>query len=199
MLRTVVAILIAATLAGAAAAKPIVSVGLGAQVYSPAESVAKSVYGTGVGPVAFVELREATHLAFRFGIGFVRQSGNAYAGSPYFANGPRSYQALAPMELALCGRIPLSITDSHSAITIVLGGGVQRAFLREKYPEERVTRGSGFTTLFFVGPEFSLGGGSAINIEYRVTSGTISLRNDDRSGDVDLEASAVQFAVRRSF
>jgi hypothetical protein len=175
------------------------TVGIAVQVYSPAENVAEAVYGTAIAPTVFYEVRERSYLALRFGAGFIRQSGDAYAGSRYLTNGPRSYQTLVPVELALCGRVPMATGDRPAAMTLVLGGGIQRTFFREKYPESPVTRGSGFTTLFFAGPEFAVGRSASLSIEYRVTSGVILVRSDDESFDVDLEAGAVQIAFRQNF
>lgn len=180
-------------LAEEASAKIAHTLGIGVHVYSPMEESAEAVYGTGVGPFVFYEMRERPYLALRWGMGFLRQAGEAYAGSRYLLDGPRSYRSVVPVEMALCGRFPMS------ALTLVVGGGVQRTFFREKYPESPVARGSGFTTLFFAGPELALGSSLSLSVEYRVTSGMVLLRNAEESFEVDVEAGTVQFALRRTF
>jgi len=194
-----IALVVGTLAAWGVSAQAATTVGLATQVYTPSESVASAVYGTGVLPFVFVERREREYLAFRVGAGFLRQSGDAYAGSRYLLNGPRSYQTLVPVELALCGRLPIGPTGRLATMTLVLGAGVQWTFFREKYPESPLTRGGGLTTLVFTGPEFALGRSSSLSVEYRVTSGVIPVRNEDASFEVDLEASTLQFAYRWSF
>lgn len=176
-----------------ASAKVVHTLGIGMHVYSPMEEVTEAVYGTGVGPFVFYEMGERPYLAVRLGVGFLRQEGEAYAGSRYLLNGPRSYRSLVPVEMVLCGRFPMSV------LTLVVGGGIQRTFLREKYPESPLTRGNGFTTLFFAGPELALGGSFSLSVEYRITSGVVPVRNAEESFDVDVEAGTVQVVLRRTF
>lgn len=168
------------------------SIGLSIQSYTPTYDQARYQYDNAVAMSFTYEYLSDKSSFLRAGVGFLKHSGDAYG--RHFIDGPRSTQALMPLELSVGYRAPLSDDGGHA---IIVGLGAQYLSYWESYPGVKRVAAQGIGAIFYVGPELAITKSLRIGLEYRVLVGDVQVRIPGQRYEVDLSGSFLQLAVRR--
>ena len=168
------------------------SIGLSIQSYTPTYDQARNQYDNAVAMSFTYEYLSDKSSFLRAGVGFLKHSGDAYG--RHFIDGPRSTQALMPLELSVGYRAPLSDDGGHA---IIVGLGAQYLSYWESYPGQRRLAAQGIGGILYIGPEFALTRRLRLGLEYRVFGGAVQARRPEGLLDIDVGGSFLQVALRR--